>query len=394
MNILLGITGSIAAYKAAEIVRLLIKNEHAVKVIMTDNAKQFIHPNTLATLSGNPVYDDLFDQHKPPMTHIELAKWADIILIAPATASCLARLATGLADDLLTTTYLASTANIIIAPAMNKHMWAHPAVAHNLKQLKSYGITILDPDTGTQACGDYGEGRLLEPQTIVDVILKKNTLLTGKKVVITAGPTLEPIDPVRFISNHSSGKMGYALAEAAILLGAHVILISGPTTLEKPRVANFISVTTADSMHAAVMNHSADADVFISCAAVADYKPTTVNSHKIKKSDQHLSLELTKTIDIVSDVAKLANKPFTIGFALESESLLANAGTKLVTKKLDMIIANQITADTTPFNSDDIEVVIISRKQGEMHIKRDTKKSMAVKIMDLICEEVLEGVDL
>lgn len=389
-NIVLGVTGSIAAYKSPEIVRLLVKNNFNVKVIMTDHAKNFIHSNTLSTLSHHPVYDQLFDLNHPPMMHIDLAKWADLVLIAPATASVIGKIAAGFADDLLTNVCLATTAKILLAPAMNKNMWENAFVQHNINQLEKNHYNILRPDAGEQACGDYGEGRMQEPQTIIDYLMEINIApLTGKTILITAGPTIESIDPVRFISNHSSGKMGYALAESCYHLGAKVILISGPTALSKPMVHYFISVKSADEMHQAVMEQISQVDIFIGAAAVADYKPTITINHKIKKSSPNISLELTKTKDILSDVASLTKKPFTVGFCLETNTLIKNAKSKLLNKNLDAIVANQILSSTTPFNSDENEVTFISKKSCITPIKRDTKKNISRKIMALICSDYL-----
>ncbi len=388
-NIVIGVTGGIAAYKSAEIIRLLVKNNFNVKVIMTDNAKQFIHSNTLSALSHHPVYDQLFNPIHAPMLHIELAKWADLILIAPATASVIGKLSAGLADDLLTTVCLATEATIIVAPAMNKIMWENAFVQDNISRLKNHHIKIIDPESGEQACGDIGEGRMQEPEIIVDYILNfnnNNKILLGKTILITAGPTLEPIDPVRFISNHSSGKMGYALAQACIELGATVILISGPTALSKPAVQDFIQITTADEMYQAVMNNSARADILIAAAAVADYRPKNLSLNKIKKISQNYSLELVQTKDILLHIANLSKKPFTVGFALETDSLIENAKSKLNKKNLDIIIANQATATETPFNADISEVILISKKLGEIKISKDTKKNIAKKIMGLVCE--------
>lgn len=387
-NIVLGVTGSIAAYKSAEIIRLLIKNNFNVKVIMTDHAKQFIHPNTLSTLSHHPVYDQLFDSTHSPMMHIDLARWADLILIAPATASIIGKLSAGFADDLLTTVCLAVTANVLLAPAMNKNMFENVFVKKNIIRLKKYGFEILDPGMGEQACGDYGEGRMQLPEEIVNHIMNKNNApLNGKTVLITAGPTVEPIDPVRFISNHSSGKMGYCLAEACYELGARVILISGPTALSKPTTHHFIAITTADEMYQAVMNNISHADIFIGCAAVADYKPNKVVDHKIKKSSDELTLKLTKTKDMVADVANLPEKPFTVGFSLETNSMIENSKNKLVKKQLDAMVANQVCASNTPFNSDENEVTFISKELCITKIEKDSKKNIAKKIMDIICTE-------
>ncbi len=387
-NIVLGVTGSIAAYKSAEIIRLLVKNNFNVKVIMTDHAKNFIHPNTLSTLSHHPVYDQLFDLNHPPMMHIDLAKWADIILIAPATASIIAKIASGFADDLLTNVCLATTAKILLAPAMNKYMWVNLFVQRNINLLEKNNYGILQPDAGEQACGDYGEGRMQVPQKIVDHIIQMDVKpLCGKTVMITAGPTIESIDPVRFISNHSSGKMGYALAKSCYQLGARVILISGPTALSEPMVHQFISVKSADDMHQAVMENISQVDIFIGSAAVADYKPKIKTNHKIKKSNPEIILELTKTKDIIFEVATLSKKPFTVGFCLETNTMIEYAKDKLIRKNLDAIIANQISCSTTPFNSDENEVTFITNKLCVTHINKDTKKNIARKIMALVCGE-------
>ncbi|EKD91573.1 MAG: Phosphopantothenoylcysteine decarboxylase / Phosphopantothenoylcysteine synthetase [uncultured bacterium] len=387
-NIVLGVTGSIAAYKSAEIIRLLIKNNFNVRVIMTDHAKQFIHPNTLSTLSHHTVYDEIFDSAHSPMMHIDLARWADIILIAPATASIIGKLSAGFADDLLTTACLATTAKIVLAPAMNKNMLENVFVKENIIRLKKHGVEILDADTGEQACGDYGEGRMQSPEKIVNhIINKNNSPLNGKTVLITAGPTVEPIDPVRFISNYSSGKMGYCLAETCYELGAKVILISGLTALSKPTAHHFISITTADEMHQAVMSNISHADIFIGCAAVADYKSKKIVGHKIKKSSDDFTLELTKTKDIVADVASLLKKPFTVGFCLETDSMIENAKSKLIKKRLDAIVANQVRASDIPFNSDENEVTFISKELSVTKIERDSKKNIARKIMALVCAE-------
>ncbi len=393
-NILLGVTGSIAAYKSAEIIRLLIRNNFNVKVIMTENAKQFIHSNTLSTLSQHSVYDQLFDSAHPPMMHIDLAKWADIILIAPATASIIGKITAGLADDLLTTTCLATNAKIALAPSMNKVMWENVFVKNNINQLKNNGYEIYYPDSGEQACGDIGEGRMQEPQKIVDKLIKKNNLLlSGKTVLITAGPTIEPIDPVRFISNYSSGKMGYCLAETCYELGAKVVLISGPTALPKPQINHFISVKTSDEMSQAVMENVSEADIFIGCAAVADYKPKTIVDQKIKKLSSEFSLELIKTKDILADIANLSKKPFTVGFCLETDDMIENAKSKLIKKELDAIVANQISIAATPFNTDDNEVTFISKEMHITNIEKDSKKNISKKIMALICVEYFLVID-
>jgi phosphopantothenoylcysteine decarboxylase/phosphopantothenate--cysteine ligase len=385
-NIVLGVTGSIATYKAADLVRLLVKADFKVKVVMTENAKQFVHANTFSALSGHRVYDNLFDPEINPMMHIELARWADAVLIAPASASILGKLAAGIADDLLTTVCLATRANMIVAPAMNKEMWANAIVEDNVKKLQEqYHYEILFPEIGEQACGDFGAGRLIENEKIVAFLENKNSgILKGLKVLITAGPTQEAIDPVRYISNHSSGKMGYALAEAAQRFGAKVTLISGPTALTSPAVNQFLPVITAEGMNTAVMENVKNCDIFISTAAVADYKPKEVAKNKIKKSEAAFTLSLEKTIDILSAVSALPKKPFIVGFAAETENLIENATQKLKKKNLDMIIANLITPAGAPFNADENEVILLEKDKTPEHLPRTEKSKLAQKILEKI----------
>ncbi len=389
-KIVLGVTGSIATYKSAELVRLLVKANFDVKVVMTENAKKFVHANTFAALSGNKVYDDLWDPNINPMMHIELAKWADIVLIAPASASIIGRLTAGIADDLLSTICLATRAKMIIAPAMNKEMWANAIVTKNVKKLqKKYGYEILSPEVGEQACGDFGEGRLINNDKILDYILNKNSeLMKGLRVLITAGPTHEAIDPVRFISNHSSGKMGYALAEAAHGFGAKVTLISGPSSLALPLVDQFIPIITAEQMASAVMGEIKNCDIFISAAAVADYRPKQVAKNKIKKSEMELSLVLEKTADILSTVSGLEKKPFIVGFAAETENLIENAKSKLTQKKLDAIIANQIEPSGFPFNSNESEAVLITKDLKTFNLGREDKTKLAEKILEKLQDQL------
>jgi phosphopantothenoylcysteine decarboxylase/phosphopantothenate--cysteine ligase len=372
-NIVLGVTGSIATYKAADLVRLLVKADFKVKVVMTENAK-------------HRVYDNLFDPEINPMMHIELARWADAVLIAPASASILGKLAAGIADDLLTTVCLATRANMIVAPAMNKEMWANAIVEDNVKKLQEqYHYEILFPEIGEQACGDFGAGRLIENEKIVAFLENKNSgILKGLKVLITAGPTQEAIDPVRYISNHSSGKMGYALAEAAQRFGAKVTLISGPTALTSPAVNQFLPVITAEGMNTAVMENVKNCDIFISTAAVADYKPKEVAKNKIKKSEAAFTLSLEKTIDILSAVSALPKKPFIVGFAAETENLIENATQKLKKKNLDMIIANLITPAGAPFNADENEVILLEKDKTPEHLPRTEKSKLAQKILEKI----------
>lgn len=344
-RILLGVTGSIAAYKSPDIVRRLREAGAEVRVAMTENAQRFITPLTMQAVSGNPVHTDLFDlQAEAAMGHIELARWADLVLIAPATADFMARLARGHADDLLTTMCLATLAPIAIAPAMNQGMWKHNLTQENKHLLEQKQILILGPSEGSQACGDTGFGRLLEP---VEIIEKLNTLfatgaMAGLKVLITAGPTHEAIDPVRFITNGSSGKMGYALAEAAQEAGANVTLISGPVNIPRPKQMEYIAVNTAEEMHQAVMRKVAGYDIFLAVAAVGDYRCKTIAKQKIHKQHVDVTLELERNPDIVSSVSELEHKPFIVGFAAETENVLEQAKIKRERKKMDMIVANQV----------------------------------------------------
>ena len=326
-NIILGITGGIAAYKSVELVRMLCTQGAKVRVIMTKNACEFITPLTMQTVSGHVVYTEMFSQHlKTNLEHIALARFADAIIIAPASANFIAKLAHGLADDLLTTVCLATTVPIAIAPAMNKEMWGAAITQKNIATLKERGIFVFGPASGEQACGESGFGRMLESQQILELIpeIFAAQIFYGKKIVITAGPTREAIDPVRYISNYSSGKMGYALAEAAQEAGADVFLISGPTNLTTPTKVNRIDIQTAEEMRQVVMQEISNCDVFIAAAAVADYRPKNISLQKMKKHAATILLELQRNPDILAEVAALANRPFTIGFAAETESLVKN----------------------------------------------------------------------
>jgi phosphopantothenoylcysteine decarboxylase / phosphopantothenate---cysteine ligase len=387
-QIILGVTGGIAAYKSADLVRRLREVGASVRVVMTANAKEFITPLTMQAVSGNPVHDDLFDLHaEAAMGHIELARWADLILIAPASADFMARLVNGEADDLLTTLCLATTAPIALAPAMNQAMWKNTQTASNVQALTQKKFHIMGPGEGDQACGDVGPGRMLEPLEIVARV--KNIFatgsLSGRRVVITAGPTHEAIDPVRYITNASSGKMGYALAQAAQEAGAQVTLISGPTHLEKPRRVNCIDVTSAQTMLDAVMAQIKDADIFLAVAAVADYRCKTIAPQKIAKKAEELSLVLERNPDIVSTVAKLADRPFVVGFAAETENLLAHARDKLQKKNLDMIIANQVGQPEMGIGSDENAVTVLWRDQ-QKDFSRMHKQKLARELIGLIAE--------
>ncbi|HEX7062908.1 MAG TPA: bifunctional phosphopantothenoylcysteine decarboxylase/phosphopantothenate--cysteine ligase CoaBC [Woeseiaceae bacterium] len=347
-RIILGVTGSIAAYKAPELVRRLKEQGAAVRVVMTESAAHFITPTALQAVSGEPVRRDLWDEAaEAAMGHIELARWADLVLIAPATAEILMRLAAGSAADLLSTLCLATEAPVAVAPAMNRIMWAHPAVQANRRMLEERGVRVFGPGSGGQACGEFGEGRMLEPAEIARRALaavpgQARGALAGRTVLVTAGPTREAIDPVRFISNRSSGKMGYALAEAARDAGARVILVSGPVALAPPYGIETVHAETADEMFAETHRHIDGVDVFIGAAAISDYRPGSVQEQKIKKSSGELRVEFMKTPDTLASVARLENGPFTVGFAAETERLREHALAKLEGKQLDMIVANQV----------------------------------------------------
>lgn len=344
-SIVLGITGGIAAYKAAELVRLLVKANVDVQVVMTDAACQFITPVTMQALSGRPVFKDMWDASIPNgMPHIELSRTADAIVIAPASADFIAKLVHGRADDLLSTLCLARDCPLLVAPAMNKQMWENPATQRNIALLNTDGISMLGPDSGEQACGEVGLGRMLEPEDLFNLIQAQfqEKILKGKKILVTAGATLEMIDPVRAITNLSSGKMGYAIAQAAFEMGADVTLISGASALKPPAGVRVISAASANKMYQSVMQHIAAQDIFISVAAVADYSPAETSVQKIKKSKSSLTIELKLNKDILAEVASLPNPPFCVGFAAESENLLEYAEAKRRSKKLPLIVANLI----------------------------------------------------
>ncbi|HEY8384576.1 MAG TPA: bifunctional phosphopantothenoylcysteine decarboxylase/phosphopantothenate--cysteine ligase CoaBC [Porticoccaceae bacterium] len=369
-RILLGVTGGIAAYKSADLVRRLRDVGAEVRVAMTPAAREFVAPLTFQALSGNPVHGDLLDPAaEAAMGHIELARWADAVIIAPATADFIAKLANGFADNLLLATCLATAAPIALAPAMNQGMWSKASTASNIELLRERGFIILGPDAGSQACGDVGPGRMLEPLGIVGGLesLFSSEVLAGRKVVITAGPTREAIDPVRYISNHSSGKMGYALAAAAAAAGADTWLISGPTVLSTPDRVKRIAVTSAAEMLEATLAAIEGCDLFIGSAAVADYRPKTVAEHKIKKNDQNdtMTLVLEKNPDIIATVASLPQRPLTVGFAAETRDLEEHARRKLERKHLDVVIANDVSRTDIGFNSDDNQVLLVTAEGSE-----------------------------
>jgi len=387
-NILLGVTGGIAAYKSAEIVRGLKKAGSSIRVVMTQSAKEFITPLTLQALSGNPVSTDLLDvEAEAAMGHIELARWADAILIAPATANTLAKLSSGRADDLLSSITLAFDGPIGLAPAMNQAMWKDERTQSNIQNLEHKNFSLYGPGSGEQACGDVGLGRMLEPSEIIELFasLFEAGTMSNKSILITAGPTQEPIDPVRYLTNRSSGKMGYALAEAAVEAGAQVTLVSGPVNIEPPARCNLVSVKTAEEMHEAVMHHIKKKDIYIGTAAVADYSPTKVEGSKIKKdrSNSPLVLEMKENKDILKEVSELEDKPYMVGFAAETDDLLENARKKLETKKLDLIIANDVSDKSIGFDSNENEVTLITSSE-ELLLDRDSKKKIAKKILEFI----------
>jgi phosphopantothenoylcysteine decarboxylase/phosphopantothenate--cysteine ligase len=382
-KIVLGITGGIAAYKAAELVRLLIKNSIDVQVVMTQSACEFITPVTMQALSGKPVFLDMWDNSIPNgMPHIELSRDADAILIAPASANFMAKLVHGSADDLLSTLCLARDCPLLVAPAMNKQMWENPATQRNISQLKADHISVLGPAAGEQACGEVGLGRMLEPEVILEEVIAHFTpkLLAKKRIMITAGATLEMLDPVRAITNLSSGKMGYALAKAAANMGAQVTLISGASSLTPPSNVQTHFAKSAGDMYQAVMQHVGNQDIFIGVAAVADYSPTETAAHKIKKSESTLTVQLSRNKDILAEVASLPNAPFCVGFAAESENIIEYATQKRIAKKLPLIVANEVTS---AMGSDDNQVTLID-DLGTHQLTPAPKTILAEQILEHI----------
>lgn len=385
-NIILGVTGGIAAYKAPELVRRLRERGAAVQVVMTDSARQFVTETSLQAVSGQPVRQNLWDKEaEAAMGHIELARWADLVLIAPATAEFMARLAAGAAPDLLTTLCLASKAPIVLAPAMNHVMWAKPAVQANRALLEERGVRLLGPEDGDQACGETGVGRMMNPDDIATALQPvASGSLQGKTVMVTAGPTREAIDPVRYITNRSSGKMAYAIAQAARDAGAKVILISGPVNLDEPSGVKVVSITTAEQMFAATHEHIQGVDIFVAAAAVSDYRPETEVQNKIKKVKPTMQLNLVKSPDTLASVAKMADGPFTVGFAAETEQLRKYALGKLDSKNLDMIVANKVGVDRG-FDSD-VNTVEVYWRGGEQSFPTAAKSELAEDLIRLIAD--------
>lgn len=388
-RVLLGITGGIAAYKSAELVRLLVKMGCDVRVVMTAGAQEFIAPLTFQALSGNPVHTTLLDPvAEAGMGHIELARWAEVFLIAPATANTIADIVAGRADQLLTTTVLATAAPVLVAPAMNQQMWASPATQANIDTLRERGIQVLGPADGEQACGDVGSGRLLEPSELAAILAApySGPSLTGVRALITAGPTREAVDPVRYLSNHSSGKMGYAVTRALVAAGADVTLISGPTNISAPHGAQVVQVESAQDMLEAVQAHAATAQLFVATAAVADYRVAEQAEHKIKKSSEDMSLALARNPDILAHVASLADGPVTVGFAAETQRVAEYARGKLERKNLDMICANLVLGDDSPFGSDNNALEVFFRDGSSSELPRADKGALAASLVALIAQ--------
>ena len=400
-NVFLGISGGIAAYKTPELVRRLRERGAEVQIVLTHSAREFVTETSLQAVSGRPIRSNIWDKEaEAAMGHIELARWADIVLIAPATAEMLSRLASGSASDLLTTVCLATEAPLMIAPAMNRVMWANPAVQANRKTLEERGARILGPGVGSQACGEEGAGRMLEPEEIARQVMASGPVavhadrpqtLAGKTVMVTAGPTREAIDPVRYITNRSSGKMGYSVAEAARDAGANVILISGPVNLPRPAGMDIIDIVSADQLLAAARKNIDGVDIFIAAAAVADYQPQQVSANKIKKTEAHMSIDLVKAPDTLAVISALPQRPFCVGFAAETEKVKEYARAKLSRKKLDMIIANKV-GDDLGFDCDDNAVMVLWRT-GEKSFPTTAKSSLAVELMELISERYNKNTD-
>lgn len=386
-RILVGVSGGIAAYKSAELVRGLRAAGAEVRVVMTAGARRFITPLTLQALSGHPVRCELFDeQAEAGMSHIDLARWADAVLIAPASANTLARLAQGLADDLLTTLCLATRAPVLVAPAMNQAMWQHAATRDNVRLLGERGVQLLGPDSGDQACGETGPGRMREPEALVTALAERFMpgSLAGCRVLVTAGPTREAIDPVRFIGNRSSGRMGYAVARAAAEAGARVTLVSGPVSLDCPPGVECLTVETAGQMHAAVMARVEDCNIFIGTAAVADYRPAQTDGRKLKKQNATLTLELEPTTDILAAVSQHRPRPFTVGFAAETHDLESNARAKRMRKSLDMIAANWV-GPGQGFETED-NALTLYWEGGSQELPNQSKPQLARQLINKIAE--------
>ncbi len=387
-TVVLGVTGSIAAYKIASLASMLVKKHANVHVIMTQNAKNFINPITFETLTGHKCLVDTFDRNfEFQVEHVSLAKQADVVMIAPASANVIGKLSHGIADDMLTTTLLACRCPKFLSPAMNTAMYENPIVQDNLKILKKYGYEVITPASGYLACGDTGSGKMPEPETLYQYIEKELAGpkdLTGKKVLVTAGPTQENIDPVRYITNHSSGKMGYAVAKAAMLRGAEVTLVSGQTALTPPMFVDYVQITTAEEMYQAVTSRSDEQDIIIKAAAVADYRPKTVYDNKVKKQDGQMSIELERTRDILAYLGEHKREnQFLCGFSMETENMIGNSRAKLQKKNLDMVAANNVKVEGAGFQGDTNVMTLITQDQ-EIALPLMSKEEVADKILDTI----------
>ncbi len=393
-KIILGVSGGIAVYKACTLTSRLVQRGAQVKVVMTKSAQEFVTPLTFQALSRQPVYFDTFDEKDPSkIAHIDIADWADFVLLAPATANVIGKLANGIADDMLSTVMLATQAPVYIAPAMNVHMYDHPAVKKNMQTLEEYGYSFIEPGEGYLACGYVGKGRLEEPETIIDVLeqqLSSEAILKGKKVLITAGPTQENLDPVRYFTNHSSGKMGYALAEEASKAGADVTLITGPTSLQCPNNVKCISVITAQDMLEQVLEHYDSSDIVIKSAAVADYRPKIIQDEKIKKKSEHLSIELEKTTDILATLGEKKKNQYLVGFAAETQKAIEYGRDKLTRKNLDAIAINNVKDEGAGFGKDTNVITFITKSGNQIELQKASKKMIARKMIELIVQDLEE----
>ena len=390
--VVIGVTGGIAVYKALDVISALRKKDIEVHVIMTESASKFVNPLTFQSISQNMVVTDMFAEPKAwEIQHISLAQKADLMLVAPATANIIGKISNGIADDMLSTTIMATTGKVLIAPAMNTNMYENKIVQNNISKLKDFGYKFIEPASGRLACGDVGIGKLADVNTIVERVLEeleeKEQDLLGKKVLISAGPTIAPIDPVRYITNRSTGKMGYAIAQEARERGAEVVLVSGPTNLNPPKDVKIINIKTNEEMKNEILQYFEWADIVIKSAAVADYKPKEYSEEKIKKGDGDLNLCLTRDNDILKSLGEIKTHQILVGFAAESNNVLENANKKLKNKNLDFIVANDITSSDTGFGSEDNKVVILSKNDEKLELEKMSKKEVASNIFDMILEK-------
>lgn len=390
--VVIGVTGGIAVYKALDVISALRKKDIEVHVIMTESASKFVNPLTFQSISQNMVVTDMFAEPKAwEIQHISLAQKADLMLIAPVTANVIGKISNGIADDMLSTTVMATKAKVLIAPAMNTNMYQNPIVQNNISKLKDFGYKFIEPASGRLACGDIGIGKLADVNTIVERVIEeledKEQDLLGKKVLVSAGPTIAPIDPVRYITNRSTGKMGYAIAKEARDRGAEVILVSGPTNLEPPKNVKIINIKTNEEMKKEILQNFKWADIVIKSAAVADYKPKEYSKEKIKKGEGDLNICLTRDNDILKFLGEIKTHQVLVGFAAESDNVLENAERKLKNKNLDFIVANDITSSDTGFGSEDNKVVILSKNNEKLELEKMSKKKVASNIFDMILEK-------